>query len=611
MPRYDDEERLTVRDALALLTVEDLKPLAKLVGEPPARKGELVELLARTMTDAARVRSLYDRLDDIGKKAVQEATHDAAGRLIDGKFTAKYGRAPDFGSSGRRYGSSGKPTALRLFFPRCRTLPTDLRTTLQAFVPEPPPMTVAVSEELPTEVRRPHLEQGSYYKPDEEPVALRVRQTSRAALHDVKAVLRLVDAGSVKVSDKTRRPSQATMKAVAAVLQEGDFYADSDASDDSWGPASDLTMQAFAWPMLVQAGGLAELAGSRLRLTAAGRKATTAPAQEVLRQLWQRWQKSTLVDEFNRVDAIKGQQSRGSLTAVAPRRSAVVEVLEQCPVGPWIAVEEIFRLLKVEVPDLRVAQDEWRLYIAEHQYGSLGYDGRYTWEILQGRFVLAFLFEYGATLGLLDVAYIEPDGARNDYYDRWGSDDLGCLSRYDGLLFIRINRLGAWCLGSANAFVPEAVPVAQVLKVLANSDVVATEQAPSAADALFLERFAERRSEKVWRLTREKILEAVEQGMSLGELREFLAAKSGAALPQTIDVFLADLEDKTGQLEDAGAARLITCKDAVVARTLAHDRRLGRLVRIAGDRDLVFRSGDEPAVRRALRERGYVLPPPR
>ena len=75
--------------------------------------------------------------------------------------------------------------------------------------------------------------------------------------------------------------------------------------------------------MLLQAAGLAEAAGTRLQLTAAGRKATTRPAHEVIRQVWEKWQKTTLLDEFNRVSAIKGQQAKGrGLTAVAPIRAA-------------------------------------------------------------------------------------------------------------------------------------------------------------------------------------------------------------------------------------------------------------------------------------------------
>jgi hypothetical protein len=35
------------------------------------------------------------------------------------------------------------------------------------------------------------------------------------------------------------------------------------------------------------------------------------PPAQVLRGLWQKWLKTTLFDEFSRVDAIKGQNPRG------------------------------------------------------------------------------------------------------------------------------------------------------------------------------------------------------------------------------------------------------------------------------------------------------------
>ena len=53
-----------------------------------------------------------------------------------------------------------------------------------------------------------------------------------------------------------------------------------------------------------------------------------------------------------------------------------------------------------------IARNEWKLYIAELQYGSFGYTDESTWTLLQGRFIMAMFFEYAATLGLIDIAYI-------------------------------------------------------------------------------------------------------------------------------------------------------------------------------------------------------------
>jgi hypothetical protein len=401
------------------------------------------------------------------------------------------------------------------------------------------------------------------------------------------------------------------LKVITGGLAEGDFYSEAEQSLDDWNAASDLRIQAFAWPMLVQAARLAELSGTRLQLTAAGRKATAMPPHELIRQVWEKWQKSTLVDEFNRIDVIKGQQAKGrGLTAVAPRRDAVVEALCECPAQKWIATDELFRVLKALAPDFAVTHDAWKLYISEQRYGSLGYDIASSWELLQGRFVLAFLFEYAATLGLLDLAYFSPEGARTDYRDCWGTDDLSCLSRYDGLVYFRINALGAWCLDLAENYEAAAVPCEPLLKVLPNLDVVAADRAIAPGDFLFLERFAERKSEATWQLVAGKVLEAVEKGLTIAELLAFLEAKNQGPLPQTVKVFLDDLAKKSSQLKDLGSARLIACENADVAQLLVNDRRLRNLCKLAGDEQLVFRVADEPAIRRALKELGFVLPPP-
>jgi hypothetical protein len=612
MSRQQEPELLTVRETFSRLTVDVLRSLLALVRGPvQGRKQELVDQLTAVMESPTEVRTRYEKLNDLARNAVQEAVHDSRGVWHRGRFLAKYGQLPSLATGGR-FSHDQKPTDLRLFFPHEPVLPMDLRATLLTFVPEPPPLSSASQDELPARVPRPQVDLGGYHrKPDREEVELRVRETARAALLDVKAVLRLIDAGEVKIGEKTRRPSRASVKAIAAVLSEGDFYGEDDCAEYSEDPAFDLTMKAFAWPMLLQAAGLAGTAGSKLQLTPAGRKALTRPSQEAIRQAWSKWQKTTLLDEFNRIDVIKGQQSRGGLTAVAPRRAAIVEVLADCPLGKWIAIEELFRLLKASEQGFLITRDEWRLYLFEQQYGSFGSSGQRTWESLQGRFTMAFLFEYAATLGLLDVAYIPPMNARNDFRDRWGADDLSCLSRYDGLMYFRINPLGAWCLGRAETYEPPAAPVEKILKVLPNLDVVAADRPPTAADVLLLERFAERRSEAVWHLSRDTILEAVEQGLAIVELKEFLTSRSQDPLPHPVAVFLDDLERKAGQLEDLGAARLVACQDPVVAQTLANDRRLRGICQLAGERYLVFRAADEAAVRRALKELGHVLPPPR
>jgi hypothetical protein len=610
MRRDNTDQPQTVREALSKLRVDDLKPLVALLGKTTAkRKDDLADLLAKALEDRAKIRSLYEGLDDLGRMALQEAAHDSEGVLDRFKFEAKYGRAPLIRPS--YWERDKKLTVLSLFFPDGKFLPADSQSILLGFIPEPPALSVQSHDDLP---RNAHQQEADAGRSDgdetDKKAELRVRRTDTAALHDVRAILQLIDMGNVRVGDKTRRPSPDSMKAIAGVLAEGDFYSSEDQSGEDWQPSADLRIQTFAWPMLAQAARLAETAGTRLQLTAAGRKAATTRAHELIRQVWEKWQKTTLVDEFNRINMIKGQRAgRGGLTPVASRRELVVEALRECPAQKWIAIDEFFRVLKVLATDLRVTTDPWNLYISEQRYGSLGQGGDDEWAMLEGRFALTFLFEYAATLGLVDVAYVPPAWVRSDYDDHWGTDDLSCLSRYDGLMYFRINALGAWCLGLAKNYEPADVPPEPRLKVLPNLDVVTADQTIAPADVLFLDRFAERKSESLWRLGAAKILEVVEKGSTVAELKAFLEARNDGPLPQTVNVFLDDLARKAGQLEDLGAARLIGCADANVARLLAHDRRLRSLCQLTGERQLVFRATDEPAVRRLLKELGYVLPP--
>lgn len=81
MPHVDETQPRTIREAFSELTVDELKPLASLVGATAMRKGDLVDLLAKALEDREKVRSLYDGRDDVGKKVLQEATYDPEGAL--------------------------------------------------------------------------------------------------------------------------------------------------------------------------------------------------------------------------------------------------------------------------------------------------------------------------------------------------------------------------------------------------------------------------------------------------------------------------------------------------------------------------------------------------
>ncbi|WKK27312.1 helicase-associated domain-containing protein [Streptomyces olivoreticuli] len=419
----------------------------------------------------------------------------------------------------------------------------------------------------------------------------RVRE--HGALAELAAVLQLAAAGRLRCSEKTRRPSAATVRAVGEVLDGGDFY-------------EDEPVRAFAWPLLLQAGALAGLSGGRLELTARGHRALAAPAHETARDLWRRWLGHGVLDEFSRIEEIKGQRAANVLSAAGPRRKAVGAALAGCcPPGEWVTVDALFEAMRAAGLDpcpVRSGQGLWKLYLEDAQYGSLGYDGHHDWPVLQGRYTLCVLFEYAAALGLIDVRYTHPDGAREDFRHMWGADWLGRLSRYDGLHALRLNPLGAYATGHTGTYEPGPAPAAGergAVRVLANCDVVALDGlAP--AGALLLEAFAARTADRVWTLSLASLLKALHAGRDLAELRGFLADSSaGQELPQPAAVLLDDAALRTGKVRDLGARHVLECADEAQAVTITRDRRAGALCSRIGPRHLTVSPGELPALRTA------------
>ena len=479
MPRQKETPAIpAVHEALDVLTIEQLKPLVALLptAERPTRKGELVALIEQYLS-GKQLRALWEQLDETQKLAVAETIHYEHGVFNAHRFRAKYGAVPVFGTKKDSWGYSEIPSLLRLFMYRASrygdgtcVVPAELQHQLRSYVPKPSGPVLKSTDELPeqfelveqeyewqegdqgiTIVMGKRVLQMPRHQPTTTTIThqlpLTCRDTERAAQQDLHTVLRLVDKGRITVSEKTAQASSAAVAEIASLLRDGDFYEltpKKNSGEQAIGP-----IKAYAWPLLVQAARLAERHGKKLALTKAGRQALGAPAADTLRLIWQRWLKTKLLDEFNRVDAIKGQHGKGkrAMTAVEGRRAVINTALPQCPVGRWVKVDDFFRFMVAAGHDFEVTREPWDLYISDPHDGSLGYEGFHDWELLQGRYALCLLFEYAATLGLIDVAYVAPAGVRRDFRSLWGTDDLDFLSRYDGLLYFRLNPLGAYCLG--------------------------------------------------------------------------------------------------------------------------------------------------------------------
>ena len=580
-------------------SVATLASLLRLI-EPPrvTRKAELVARLAAVLL-SERLPALVQALDRTQTAALAEAVHNWDGTFIAERFRHRHGALPAWGDD-IRY-QVGKPTMLRLFFPAGQQMPEDLRQRATTLVAPPAPDTILATSEpesaFAIETRCWNAGQRRH-EIELQSVPVAVVPTEARALAELPVLLRLLQSGRLAVTAQNRRPTGATQRAVANVLHGGDLYS----TIPEVGP-----VRAFAWPMLLQAGGMGRARGEHLQATAAGQQALAAEAAQVLRALWESWLTSDLLDELSRVETIRGQTGHGrrGLTDLPQRRHAISNILRSCPPGQWVAIAEFERALRAAATPLVVTDEPWRLYFCEAQYGTLtGTDD--TWTVIEARYLLCFLVEYAATLGLIDLALVPPAQARDDFRQLWGTDEMPFMSRYDGLRALRVNALGRFCLGHSDGYVAESRVAPRRLQVLPTRDVVSTAAVPDPADVLVLDAFAVRTSERVWRLDRDRILLTAQAGRTLDELRRYLDAATQGELPTVVAQFLADVESRLGQIRDAGTARLFECADPAVALLIAADRRAGKVCLRAGERQLVVPAAGERAFHAALRALGYV-----
>ena len=618
MPSVYDGPRpdATLAEVLGNQSADHLRSLLDLLPRErprPTRKAEMAAAIERRLAGDL-LNKLWGRLTRNQRHAVSEVLYGTDGAFHPNRFRAKYGALP--AGAGTERGYATPATLLSLFLYAGSSydggtaiIPADLKERLRAFVPPPPALTLAAQDELPEVVAQPRR---GYYEKKARPVdqvPLTRRDMERAAQQDLPALLRLVDRGNVAVSAKTRQATAAAVRRIAAVLRDGDFFDPAPKKQHSWeqtvGP-----IKAFAWPLLLQSAKLAELHGGKLALTKAGRAALGEQPAETLRLLWRRWLVSTSFDEFRRIEAIKGQRGRGAraMTAARYRRGTIDDALRECPVGRWVSCDELSRFMQAADLDFSITRNPWSLYIGEARHGSLGYDGYHDWSILQGRYLLCFLFEYAATLGMVDVAYTDPRDARLDFTGMGNTDDLEFLSRYDGLRYFRLSALGAYCLGLAESYQPSTPTEHASLTVFPDLRLQVQGAPLTPDEALLLETYARPEAEDVWRLDRDKTLAALESGSRVEELREFLSARDDQPLPETVEGFLDTTARRAQALAPQGTALLIECADAALADRLATHERTAKLCLRAGKRGLVVKAAAEDKFRKAIRQLGYGMP---
>jgi len=599
---------LTLENCLNNLTVDRLKPRLNLISGKPklTRKGEIISLLSSELL-SEKLEKYWQRLNALEQAAVAEAIYHWDGEFHQQRFLAKYGKLPAYFVS--RSSSAERNSVLTLFFYN-GSLAAELADACQDFVQAP--VQYQLNECFEEDIKKQAInfqQEINEYKSNYQP-ELAMMSMETHAIHDLQAVLDLIESGKLTVSEKTNIAGAASIKKITAILLDGDYYSE----QDDWGLKSYAggaitPIRAYAWPLLLQSSGLGLVrrVGTKLQLTAKGKKVSKSAIEETIRLIYQRWRDKGMLDEFKRIDVIKGQSGKGRrMASVIDRRIAIEKALKACPENEWIAINDFFRFVQAEDFGFEVIYDYWRLYILDSNYGSLGY-GDTRFEIIQGRYIMVYLFEYLATLGMIDVAYLPPYYIRDDYKSMWGIDELYFFSRYDGLLFFRLNPLGSYCLGRSEDY---QAPKQNSLPLLHSDDslTITLQRSASPSEKIILDQYLQSETDRSYHFDRDYLLQAIEKGGDLKKFVAFLHDMSGQPLSKSIQDIIAVLEERCNAFADVGNARLLNCSSIALAKMLASDPGTGKHCFYGHDKLLVIPEKSANAFQKAAKKLGYILP---
>lgn len=588
------------------MNVDVLRKLTRLLDLPKSlsRKDDFIKALAREVE--TNPQGVLKHMSEGERLLLAEAAyHD--GRINPDVFSSKYGISAPLPNPWMR---PDQAVLTALMFQRntlnIYEVPKELIKALQDFLPKPAQARVKTVDSLPASYLPPKRYSHS---PDQSSRPLHVHEGERAVFTELRRVLRLVQAGKVKVTDKGRRPTDSVVRLLSTALDSSDFDLKSPFEETNKYEEKAGAVRAHAWGVLIQQCEWAKPRAGILVLTDSGKILLNGPDIALYKGGVEAFLSNDDFDEFNRIEHIRGQSGRAKryMTSPSERKIPIIDSIFEWPANQWLSMEEAYRFAFASGNDFTVTEQPLHLYFSEYQYGHFGdIKGE-----LERQYLRALLMESLATLGLVDIGYVFPHHLWPELGDRWGKDEMSFCGRYDGLLYVRLNGLGAFVFDLSDTWTPPATAEGprNLFAILPNHEIAVTQSKKLSPDEIAgLEICAVPKSDYVWELSPYQILTYFESGGSMEEITTFLRSNSSTGIPDTVDVFLRDVAEKVSAVKEGEEALLFTVKDEATAALIASDSDAQKYCFLAGANRLVVPKKNQRAFRSALKKLGYVIP---
>lgn len=575
---------MKLEQALYRWTNERLKKYFQLLdGKRLTGKADLVNYICQQLLAKEKLPGIWQRLDPLAQRAVSSAYHNE-GLFIAPAFIAQYGALPPRSQSGYSYYNYQQTPVLFDLFVINEQIPTDLMPLLADLVLPLERFQLAGVEALPEFVT---LREYKY--------SLQLAETEAAGRTDLLTFLQLVDQSALKWSLTNRQLTAGSVRRVYDLLLRGDFHPE---------PAKITgrnVIRPFGLDLFTQG---AELVSYSRKLSDAGRDYLKTQDPALFLEVFERWTEHGVFDELTRIAHLNGLNARDTfLTPPASRREKIIEALSWCPTHTWIDIKDFYRAVKIWHFDFDVEATQWsNLYAGPYKdYGYMA-DEDY-WLVVHGLYINAVIMEYLATIGAVDIAYVSEEvsfvGASVPYIDQ-------AYSLHDGLLYFRINNWGAFLLGQADEYVPAPLPQRDLFVIDDELQLtVLTDLLPN--EKLQLEVIAEPVGDKVYQLSAEKLLTAVESGQAFDHLAGFLTKNHRPMPSQTVIDWLAQLKRNMGVFTEGKTSVMIRLKQSDDLAILEQDTILSKLCRPVDNTTVLVLASNLNKFRKRLKELGYLL----
>ena len=574
-----------LQSAIANETVDTLKKkYTTYFGVKPklTRKAELTKALTEGFSDQAMLKAYLKKLSELEVKLLRESVFNYDGYIDRARFKLKYGEFPDQKATNSWFFYDRGPTdEVAVFFltegnhwNQIQRIPQALIRFFRELFDQPEPNQLKVTA-----------------LPEALPDTQKLVERERLAVSELHSLLILLQDKQLKVSDKTGVASGATLKKVAKDVHE--YYNDV-VCDEAKGMDSILS---YGWLRMLGNSKFAKQSGSIL----VNAKKTGRNPAETIREIWEQWVNNKKEDEFRRIDRIKGQNGKGKrfFTDVVERRKVVAEYLKDCQPGEWIAVDDFSDFLFITAADLQISAAPHSLYLYSPEQGE--FDGG-NWKILESRYLRCLLVEYIATLGMIDVVMSSPEN-EDATYDEFG--DEACLSRYDGLRYFRLTTLGQFVLGLTKSYTAETTNDNETPLTIQRQGRIAFDCEPTPWEQRFLSLYADHAKENVWKLSRKKIMETLQIGGSIEELKAFLEARDDQPfLPEDCESILKQSAANLDGARIKEEALIVACKNEEVVEFIMNDKQLSKWCQRLGKLQVVIPKNKEKKFKESLNSVG-------